>query len=85
MYPFAKIQIIPSFDPRKAEASDAFEKISSSISKYYRAAYHREGENSHGKSETLESQASSIAFNTKEYRRRAAATGKDNKLDKFRL
>lgn len=34
MYPFAKIQIIPSFDPWKTEASDAFEKIPSSISKY---------------------------------------------------
>lgn len=85
MYPFAKIQIIPSFDPWKTEASDAFEKISSSISKYLQSSLPQGGKELKLENEAFELQASSISSKTKECGRSAESPGNSNKLDNFCL
>lgn len=78
MYPFVKIQIIPSFDPRKTEASDAFEKISLSISKYLQSSLLQGRKELKLENETFELQPSNIPVKTKEYGRYAESTGNSN-------
>lgn len=60
MYPLANIQIIPSFDPWKPEASDAFEKISSSIPKYLKSSLPQGGNALKLENGTFELQPSSV-------------------------
>ena len=81
MYPCAKSQIIHSFDPSKTEASDAFEKIPSSISKYLQSSLPQWGKELKLENETFEPQPYSTSFKTKEHGRSAESTGNSNRLD----
>lgn len=82
MYPFAKIQIIPSFDPWKREASDAFEKISSSILKHLQSSLPQRGKGLRLENAIFELQPS-YSSKTKEYRKGAESMGNSHKLDNF--
>lgn len=66
VYPIAKIQIIPSFDPWKREASAAFEKVSSSILKQVQSSLPQRGKGLRLENEAFQLQPSCIPSKTKE-------------------